>query len=493
MNARVQPAARAQVSFWSIWNMCFGFLGLQFGWALQNANVSRIFQTLGADVNAIPILWVAAPLTGLIVQPVIGYLSDHTWCRLGRRRPYFLIGAVLASVALIAMPRSPALWVAAGLLWLLDGSINVSMQPFRAFIGDLLAPPQRATGYAVQSFFIGIGSVVASALPWILSHCGVIGAESAGGIPSSVRLAFDLGAVVLLAAVLWTVFTTREYPPEAVETFSDTMPPLPALTADPRAGMLWGLFWAVTGAAILFCIFRFHLDPQLYLLTGGVFLWGVALIAHRHGGSRGLFALAMTKLKTMPQAMRDLAPVQFFSWIAFYAMWIYATPAVAQSFYGATDPHSVAYNAGADWVGVLFAAYNGFAALAAVIIPFSVKRIGVRKSHLINLCLGGTGFVSFLFVHDPVWLLASMCGVGVAWASVLSLPYALLSDSVPAREMGLYMGVFNLFVVIPQLVAASVLGFLLKSLFGGVPIYALVLGGVCFFVAGGMTLRVKEN
>lgn len=491
MAQQAARTAREKVSFWAIWNMCFGFLGLQFGWALQNANVSRIFQSLGANVDTIPILWVAAPLTGLIVQPVIGYLSDRTWCRLGRRRPYFLIGAILASLALIAMPRSPSLWVAAGLLWLLDGSINVSMQPFRAFIGDLLPPAQRASGYSVQSFFIGVGSVVASALPWILSQCGV--ANAGADIPPTVRIAFDLGAVVLLAAVLWTVFSTREYPPEAVKHFADDAPPLPTVRVDPQRSLILGGLWTLAGVGLLWAIVRYALDPQLYLLAVGITGWGIALLAHRHGGASGLFGVAMTKLKTMPKTMRELAPVQFFSWVAFYALWIFATPAVAQYFYGSVDPHSIAYNTGANWVGILFAAYNGFAALSAFVIAFSVRRLGICKSHLINLILGGVGFLSFLFIRDPQWLIVSMIGVGFAWASVLSLPYALLSDSVPAEEMGLYMGVFNLFVVIPQLVAASVLGFLLKTLFGGASIYAFVLGGVCFLIAGLLTLRIEER
>lgn len=493
-NPDASGAVRAKVSFWSVWNMCFGFLGLQFGLALQNANVSRIFQTLGADVTAIPILWVAAPLTGLIVQPIVGFLSDRTWCRLGRRRPYFLVGAVLSSIALLAMPRSSSLWIAAGLLWLLDGSINVSMQPFRAFVGDLLPPSQRAAGYAVQSFFIGVGSVVASALPWLLSLLGVDNtAAGTGGIPPTVRIAFDLGAIVLLAAVLWTVLSTREYPPEAVEHFIDDAPPLPPASIDPKRCVLYGILWGTGGTALLWAIVRFRMDPQLYLLAGGLLLWGAALLAHRHGRTTGFFGSAMTKLKTMPQTMRELAPVQFFSWVAFYALWIYATPAVAQSFFGATDPLSAAYNTGANWVGVLFAAYNGFAALAAIAIPFFVRHLGICRSHMLSLFLGGIGFLSFLAIRDPNWLILSMLGVGIAWASVLSLPYALLSDSIPAAQMGLYMGVFNLFVVIPQIVAASVLGYLIKVLCAGHPIYAFLLGGVCFFLAGGLTMRVHPR
>jgi maltose/moltooligosaccharide transporter len=491
MNGTETAGGRPRLSFWSIWNMCFGFLGLQFGWALQNANASRIFQTLGADLDQIPILWVAAPLTGLLIQPIVGYMSDRTWGRLGRRRPYFLAGAILSSMALIAMPRSPYLWIAAGMLWILDGSINVAMQPFRAFIGDQLPPTQRASGYAMQSFFIGIGSVVASILPWLLARYGVANVAEGHNVPDTVRIAFDLGSVVLLVAVLWTVIFSREYPPERLDGFADDAPPLPAEKNDPARRALQGCLWSAAGAAAVASIWHWKLDPQLYLLSSGVFLWGLMLIVYRKGGGKGFLAVAMSKLSTMPQTMRELVPVQFFSWVALFAMWIYATPAVAQTFFGATDPHSAAYNQGANWVGVLFAAYNGFAALAAMVIPVMVRLFGIKVSHLINLVLGAAGFLSFLAVKDANWLLLSMAGVGFAWASILSLPYALLSDSVPSDQMGLYMGVFNLFVVIPQLVAASVLGFFITRLFGGQPIYALVLGGASFLIAGILVLRVK--
>jgi maltose/moltooligosaccharide transporter len=425
---RAAGAAWPQLSFWSIWNMCLGFLGIQFGFALQNANVSRIFQSLGASLEQIPLLWIAAPLTGLLVQPIVGYASDRTWTRLGRRRPYFLGGAILASAALVLMPHSRALWVAAALLWLLDASINVSMEPFRAFVGDQLSPAQRPTGYAMQSFFIGIGAVVASMLPWLLATAGVnnsVDPASGSTIPDTVRYSFYLGAFALFAAVGWTVLRTREYPPETLRAFAATQ------TREPTKAFL-------------------------------------------------------------PIAMWRLAPVQFFSWLALFSMWIYTTPAVTEVHFGTRDPLSDVYNEGANWVGVLFAAYNGFAAPAAALIPLAVARLGIRQSHLINLFLGAVGLISFHFIRDPTWLLLSMVGVGVAWASILSLPYAMLADSVPAEKMGLYMGIFNFFIVIPQLVAAGVLGFLLKALFGGQPIYALVLGGISFMLAGLLVLRVPR-
>jgi maltose/moltooligosaccharide transporter len=486
---------KPQLTFFQIWNMCFGFLGLQFGFALQNANVSRIFQTLGASLDQIPVLWVAAPLTGLIVQPIIGYCSDRTWTRMGRRRPYFLAGAVLASLALVAMPRSQALWVAAALLWILDASINIAMEPFRAFVGDQLGQAQRPSGYAMQSFFIGLGAIIASMLPWLLTRAGVnntaTGVNGMSAIPDTVRLSFGIGSAVLLLAVLWTVWRTREYPPEILRSFS----PLPDADPVPVVGgrRYRGWLWIAAGLAAVFLVRYAALNQELYLVGTGALLWGIALAVYNRVRGPAPFRAVMSDIEAMPSAMRRLIPVQFFSWLALFAMWIYTTAAVAQHQFGSVDPQSVAYNEGANWVGVLFAAYNGFAALAAVVIPWMVRRVGMRVSHLINLILGGCALASFLLIRNPHWLLLSMVGVGFAWASILSLPYALLSDSVPAHKMGVYMGIFNIFIVIPQILAASVLGLLLKVLFAGAPIYALVLGGASFVVAGLLVLRVPHS
>lgn len=481
------------LSFWQIWNMCFGFLGIQFGFALQNANVSRIFQTLGADMDMMPLLWIAAPLTGLIVQPIVGYYSDRTWTRLGRRRPYFLYGALFTTLALFIMPNSPALWIAAGMLWIMDASINISMEPFRAFVGDQLPPRQRPTGFAMQSFFIGIGAVVASGLPWMLAQWGVDNTAEAGSVPDNVKFAFYLGGVVLFAAVGWTVLSTREYPPEVLRSFSDAKP-VPPRHLDREKTLQQGLAWLAAGLLGLAAIYYFEWDPQLYILTGGLAVYGGALLylSRSHGKSQNMFGAIMSDLHGMPGAMRKLAVVQFFSWFALFAMWIFTTAAVTGVHFGSTDTASAAFNDGADWVGVLFAAYNGFAALAAIVIPYMVRAFGLRVSHLINVWLGGLGLISFLFISDPDWLLLSMLGVGFAWASILSLPYALLSDNLPAEKMGIYMGIFNFFIVIPQLVAASVLGFMLKTFLGGEPIYALLVGGVSLFIAGVSVLRVAE-
>jgi maltose/moltooligosaccharide transporter len=481
---------KPELSFWQIWNMCFGFLGIQFGFALQNANVSRIFQTLGADVGDISALWIAAPFTGLVVQPIIGYLSDRTWTRLGRRRPYFLVGAVLATLALLCMPNSPVLWVAAGLLWVLDASINISMEPFRAFVGDQLTPRQRPLGYAMQSFFIGVGSVVASLLPWLLAKMGVSNVAGAGHIPDTVKFAFYLGGAVLLVSVLWTVLSTREYPPEQLESFDDSSPAPQPIDAS-RAWRI-SVPLLVAGVLLVPTIYHFALEKELYLLAGGLILFGALFAWLSSTRSQGMLRQMMGDLYGMPLPMRRLAVVQFFSWFALFALWIYTTPAVAAVHYGSTDPNSAAYNEGANWVGVLFAAYNAFAAVAAVAIPMMVRRWGLRASHLVNLCLGGAGLLSFLLIRDPQWLLLSMVGVGFAWASILSLPYALLSDSLPAAKMGVYMGIFNFFIVIPQLLAASVLGLLLRLFFHGQPIWALAMGGASLVIAGLCTLRVAE-
>ena len=490
MKAPTEVREKPALSFWQIWNMCFGFLGIQFGFALQNANVSRIFQTLGAKVDDIPILWIAAPLTGLIVQPIIGHFSDRTWTRLGRRRPYFLVGAVLATLALLVMPNAPALWVAAGLLWILDASINVSMEPFRAFVGDQLPTQQRAKGYSMQSFFIGTGAVVASLLPWLLARIGVSNVAPQGSIPDTVKFAFYAGAVVLLGAVLWTVFSTREYPPGQLQAF-DRQPEADQ-PPNRRGAVRNGFVWMAAGVIGTSFIAHYALAHELFVLAGGLIAYGLAQLWLGWARSNDVVSQVMSDVRTMPDAMRRLAWVQLFSWFALFAMWIDTTPAVAAVHFGSSDPTTAAYNNGANWVGVLFAAYNGFAAIAAVIIPWMVRRCGLRISHLINLLLGAAGLASFLVIRDPRWLLASMVGVGFAWASILSLPYALLSDNVPAAKMGVYMGIFNFFIVIPQLIAVSILGPLLKLFFNDQPIWALAIGGVSLVIAGICTLRVHE-
>ncbi len=493
---------KPQLGFWQIWNMCFGFMGIQFGFALQNANVSRIFQTLGAEIDDIPILWIAAPLTGLIVQPIIGYMSDRTWNRLGRRRPFFLVGAILASLALFVMPNSPVLWVAAGMLWIMDASINVSMEPFRAFVGDMLPEKQRTSGFAMQTFFIGIGGVVASALPYMMTNWfDVSNVAAPGQVPDSVKWSFYLGGAAFLLAVSWTVFRSREYSPEELAEF-DAARPAEHVAEDTalRAASKYrngGVVWAVIGVALWYWIMSRGLDKQLYVLAGGFTVFGLlqivtSVLQNNDKIDNGLYHI-MHDLFHMPRAMRQLAVVQFFSWFAMFAMWIYGTSAVTSYHFGTTDVASSAYNDGANWVGVLFGAKFGIAALAAILIPVIARRLGCRMSHLINMIIGGIGLISFLFIKDPKLLLVSMVGVGIAWGSILSLPYALLSSNLPSHKMGIYMGIFNFFIVIPQLVAASVLGLILREFFDLQSIYGLVIGGVLMIIGGLATLLVDKE
>ena len=501
------PNTQPQLNFWQIFNMCFGFLGIQFGFALQNANVSRIFQTLGADIEAIPILWIAAPLTGLIVQPIIGYLSDNTWNLLGRRRPYFLIGAVLTTLSLFVMPHSPTLWIAAGMLWIMDASINIAMEPFRAFVGDNLPQNQRTQGYAMQSFFIGIGAVIASALPYILTnYFDVANTAPAGEIADSVRYAFYVGGAVLFLSVGWTVISTKEYSPQELEHFhqqesaqQQTHSANTRTTGQYRNGAwVWMAIGAIFTASIVFN----DLDKQLYILSLGIFAFGplqlicsikLANKQQQPRSALGLVFNVVDDLFHMPKAMRQLAVVQFFAWFALFAMWIYTTAAVTAHHYGTSDVVSQAYNDGADWVGMLFASYNGFAAIAAIIIPFLAKAVGIKLTHTINMFMGGIGLISFYFIQDPTQLWIPMIGVGFAWASILSVPYAMLSGVLPPQKMGVYMGIFNFFIVIPQLLAASILGLLLKLFFDGQPIYAVMLGGIFMMISGIAVLFVDQN
>nr|WP_286235947.1 MFS transporter [Thalassotalea sediminis] len=490
------------LNFWQIWNMCFGFMGIQFGFALQNANVSRIFQTLGADYGNMAILWVAAPITGLIVQPIIGYMSDNTWGKFGRRRPYFLIGAIAASLSLFIMPNSPTLWMAAGMLWIMDASINISMEPFRAFVGDMLPKKQRATGYAMQSFFIGVASVVASSLPWIMTNwLDISNTAAEGQLPDSVKFAFYAGGAVFLLAVLWTIFTTKEYSPEQLAAFEQAEPTLhnsAVLQTTPSYGR-YGVTSMLIG--IISSIFVYtnisSLDKSLYILTGGFTVFGFCLLCasymQNHNRTDNGFAHIMADLFAMPQTMKQLAVVQFFSWFPFFAMWTYTTAAITDFHYKTADVTSAAYNEGADWVGVLFSTYNLTAVFAAICIPLVVKLFNLRIAHMINLLLGGLGFISFILIQDPTYLVVSMIGIGFAWASILSVPYAILANALPAKKMGLYMGIFNFFIVLPQILAASILGVLITKVFDNQPIYSLVLGGVSMLLAGMLTLRVKEN
>ncbi len=420
--------------------MSFGFLGIQFGFALQGGFMSRIFQTLGADKDTLPFLWIAAPLTGLLVQPVVGYLSDRTWHpKLGRRKPFFLIGAVFSTLALLFAPYSPTLWMAAGSLWILDASINISMEPFRALVADKLPDSQRSYGFMVQTLIIGIGTWVASNLPWIMTQLGVPNTASAGVVPDSVKYAFAIGALVLFAAILVTILTTDEHPPEDLEAFG-------------------------------------HQREKKGLLAG--------------------FQEIISNIVTMPKVMLQLGIVQFFSWFAFFTMWSFATPAITEHVFGATDTSSAAYNDAADSVGNYLGTYGLISMCYAIILTFfaSRRKINRRLLHMVSLFFGASGFILVYFITAP-WMLHLCFGlVGIAWASILSMPYAMLSGSVDPKKMGVYMGIFNMFIVIPQIVAAlGGVNFLYKSLFGEAVIYTMLLSGGLLVLAGLSNLMISDR
>jgi maltose/moltooligosaccharide transporter len=500
---------KRKLSFWQIWNMSFGFLGIQMGFALQNSNVSRIFQTLGANIDDIPILWVAAPLTGLIIQPIIGYFSDRTWTKLGRRKPYFLAGAILASAALFIMPNSPVLWIAAGMLWIMDASINVSMEPFRAFVGDNLPEKQRTMGFAMQSFFIGIGAYFASKLPLIFTHLGVQNTAPLGIIPDSVKYSFYFGGIAFIITVLWTVITSKEYSPEELaafekhkeDTFIKEEHSADWFASNAKSHLTKGISFLIVSILFSLAIFHFDLKKDLYVLSLGLIgLGGLAMLVsglmQKTNNTENGFVTIMNDFQFMPKIMKQLAWVQFFSWFALFSMWIYTTLAVTQHIYGTTDTTSTAYNTGANQVGEMFANYNLIAAIASFLLPLLAKYTSRKFTHFAALVCGGLGLISIYFIKEPTtftmeWL--PMIGVGIAWASILSIPYAMLSGSLPSNKMGYYMGVFNFFIVIPQLVAASILGFLVSKFFNNEPIYALLIGGTSMILAGIIALIIKDE
>lgn len=498
---------KPQLHFWQIWNMCFGFLGIQFGFALQNGNMSRIFQTLGADMSAMPILFIAAPLTGLIVQPIIGHFSDKTWNGLGRRRPYFLWGAILTTASLIVMPHSSVLWVAAGMLWILDASINVTMEPFRAFVGDMLPQKQRTFGYVMQTFFIGIGAVVASAMPYIFTQFGIANTAPDGVIPDTVRYSFYFGAVAILLTVGWTILRTREYSPDELASFAEpeiaaeAVEQQKALEGKPVFSAAKAGFWLLAGLASSAMVYFGGWDYQLYILTGGLIVfaliqfYAVSVESKQPNGidNNNGFYEACRSVVLMPATMRQLAVVQFFSWFPLFAMWIYTTPAVTSFHFGSSDTSSELYNEGANWVGILFGGYNLVSIFAALLIPLIVRKFALKGTHQFNLLLGAAGFASFMFIKNPDYLLISMIGVGFAWASILSIPYAMLSNALPTNKLGIYMGVFNFFIVIPQLVAASLLGLALTYLFNDQPIYIFGLAAAGWVIAAFSVLFVRDG
>ncbi len=485
-----------------LWNISFGFFGIQIGFALQNANMSRIFQSLGSSLDDLPALWVAAPLTGLLVQPIIGHMSDKTWLgRLGRRRPYFLTGAILAALSLLLMPLSQVLLMAALLLWVLDASLNISMEPFRAFVGDMLPRDQHTAGYAVQTAFIGAGAVVGSIFPYLLEHWGVANEAGAGQIPDTVRYSFWAGGVALFAAVMWTIVTTREYSPEEVSAFDDgeiahdgtvTIRALAART------LTTSIVWIAAGAGIVAGTDAFGLEKEVYLLGGLLIAYGLASIVGiqmaRGGRSSNMLSSIVGDFSGMPPLMKKLALAQFFSWSALFIMWINTTPVVAQYFFSSADANSAAYQEGGNWVGVLFATYNGVAAIAALtILPFLARRIGKVKTHIIGLLCGALGYASFFLFKDANQLLIAEVGVGIAWASILAMPYAILASNLPQKKLGIYMGLFNVFIVVPQLLVATVMGSIMKAFFPDEPIYTMAFAAAVMALAALAMTRVSEE
>jgi maltose/moltooligosaccharide transporter len=484
-------------SFWGLWNISFGFFGIQMAWALQNANVSRIFQTLGSSVEDLPILWLAGPVTGLLVQPLIGHYSDRTWGRFGRRRPFFVAGALLAAAALFGLPNASMLLAAAVFLWLLDASLNISMEPFRAFVGDMVPASQRATGYAFQTAFIGAGSVLGSLFPILLNALGVANTAAAGVIPPSVRYSFYIGIAAICLAVLWTVITTKEYAPEEMRRFD---PQADAAMYEKNTKLNApknGLTWILIGGVLLAIVQHWQLDKQLYVLGGGLAAFGLAQMFNRwrakSGASANALSYILSDLVQMPEAMKRLALVQFFTWIALFIMWINTTPIVTQYIYHSTDTTSAAFNAGADWVGVLFSVYNGVAALAAFMLPALTRKFGASKTHLLCLLCGAASYAAILFIRDKNLLLLPMIGIGIAWASILTMPYVILSSVLPQQKLGIYMGIFNFFIVLPQLIIATVMGGIMKTFFPGEPIWTMLVAAIVMGLAALAMLRVDDT
>lgn len=436
---------KPKLSFWQIWNMSFGFFGIQFGFALQNGNASRILTTFGADVEHLSWFWLAAPLTGMIVQPIIGYYSDKTWTSLGRRRPYFLAGSILASTALIFMPNAailssilPPLYIGAGILMMMDTSFNIAMEPFRALIADLLPSDQRTLGFAVQTFLIGLGAVIGSTLPFIFAeYFGIEKMSANGQVPFNVTLSFYMGAAVFLIAIIWTVVTTKEFPSEGIEDYKKD-------STNPTQK-------------------------------------GIAQI--------------ISDFANMPKTMKQLGLVQFFSWFALFSMWVFTTAAVTSHVYGlSSDDHSSAtYQDAANWVGVMFGVYNGISAIYALLLPVIAAKLGRKTTYTISLIAGGIGLISIYFIHDPNLLVLSMIGIGMAWAGILAMPYAILAGSIPARKMGIYMGVFNFFITLPQIVNGIIGGPIVKYVYNSQAIYAIVMAGIFLLIAAFCVRFVEDK
>lgn len=461
---------KPRLSFFQILSMSMGFMGIQFGFALQNSNASRILQSFGADMEQLSWFWLAAPLTGLIIQPIIGHYSDRTWTRLGRRRPFFLVGAVMAAIALVLMPNAgefahyiPPMFVGAGFLMIMDASINVAMEPFRALVGDMLPAEQTTRGFAIQSFLIGVGAVIGSWLPYILAEgLGISKVPVDGRIPDNVVFSFYVGAAVLIITILWTVITTKEYTPEQLKGYQD------ADEANEKEPLLVGTKTSNKASKSE----QNAIAEEKHHITD---IWRDML--------------------NMPTTMKQLSVVQFFTWIALFGMWVFSTPAIAQHVYGVAvdDAHSVTYQDAGNWVGIIFGVYNAVAMIYALMLPAIAKRIGRKSTHSLSLLAGGLGLISIYFIKDPNLLLLSMVGVGMAWGSILSMPYAILAPALPPAKMGVYMGIFNIFITLPQIVNGVFGGPMVKRIFDSQAIYAILLAGFFLLIASASMFFVKDN
>ncbi|HJV77439.1 MAG TPA: MFS transporter [Paludibacter sp.] len=438
---------KPKFSVFQILSLSMGFLGIQFGYALQNANASRILQTFGADIEQLSWFWLAAPITGMIIQPIIGHYSDHTWTRLGRRRPFFLAGAILAAIALILMPNAgvfanflPAMFIGAGFLMIMDASFNVAMEPFRALVADMLPADQSTLGFSIQTFLIGIGAVVGSWLPYVMAQWfGISKVAPNGGIPDNVVFSFYIGAAVMIITILWTVITTKEYSPEELA--------------------------------------HFNADKEIVK------------------EEKSKFSDIFRNILAMPKTMKQLAPVQFFSWIALFGMWVFTTPAVAQHVYGlaVADTKSALYQDAGNWVGIIFGVYNGVAMIYALLLPAIAKLIGRKLTHSLSLTAGAVGLISIYFITNPNILIFPMLGVGMAWGSILSMPYAILAPALPVRKMGVYMGIFNIFITVPQIINGLFGGMIVKRFFASQAIYALIMSGIFLLIAAICVLWVEDK
>ncbi|MFQ3352130.1 MAG: maltose/moltooligosaccharide transporter [Candidatus Marivariicella framensis] len=447
---------KKKLGFWDIWNMSFGFLGIQFGFALQGGFMSRIFQTLGAEESSIPLLWIAAPLTGLIVQPIIGYLSDNTWHPiLGRRKPYFLIGAILSSIALFFVPYSSTLWMAAGFLWILDASINISMEPFRALVADKLPDSQRSYGFVTQTLVIGIGTWIASNLPAFVSSLGVSNEAAQGIVPDSVKVAFTIGAIVFMSSILYTIFLTKEYPPKNLKVFKE----------------------------------------------------------NKKKNFSQIIKEFLNHFHEMPMTMKKLGVIQFFSWFAFFTLWSMANPAITEHIFNSPIPiisdfdfnqpnQVIQYNSenlkfqnASNMTGSYMGTYGLSSMVFALILTFytSRRKINRKYIHLSSLILGGIGFLSMFYITNHSWLVVSFSLIGISWGSILSMPYAMLSSSVNEDSMGTSMGIFNMFIVIPQIIAAIGGINFLTSILGDKPIFSMVIAGISLIIAGLLNLLITDK